>query len=195
MFVKVKDGGVGATLTRLPRVFENISGFDKADKAMQVAKGFYELIEVGYPTEFQYIDKENIVDVVDDAAGTVTRTYPLLEKPIEDYQLKQVQLIDKIVKGKILNISSDYQQRNDLQRNMEFMEIVLGDGQVVGRSLTAPESTERDAIRSRWSKVAALRLIASQQETIINNKTTHQGVKNVSPKSLWPEDYPDPVEI
>lgn len=84
MYALVENGAVLFTRTNLPKSWKNTSNFHYADKATQVENGWYELDEV-LPTLTPGVNRLGAPqDVIDDQAGTVARTYSVIDLTPEE---------------------------------------------------------------------------------------------------------------
>lgn len=99
MYALVEEGVVTKISETLPKAFSNVSNFHFADKEMQVSYGWYEYTDASPPVT-PFVDKygDNPVDVIDDVAGTVVRTYPLIPLTPEEIESDRSESDLKIIK-------------------------------------------------------------------------------------------------
>ncbi len=180
MFIKVENSAVtGSPLNKLPQAHKNIGNFRNANKSMQIANGFYELIKANTLGLFEEI--QGFTDAIDNIAGTVTRTYTVVKQDLQQLKDQQIAKLSKVTEQRIIGTQNIHDQINMLIRQQELKEIEAGPG----RPLTAEERTEQTTIKSEQGKIKALRAKYATAKAAINAKTTHQEIIDITPETIF----------
>lgn len=110
--------------------------------------------------------------------------WSITEKPLADVKQHQIQLLNLEVKIKIRSLADTETQINQLTRYQQLQDIVNG-ADVLARTLTTEEATERDAIKAIRSQVAQLRSEYSAAKIDIESKFNNAEVLGVTPEFVW----------